>query len=339
LAVAIMAAEGVSHVWRYLTMIPQDQAVPDTAYRRYLARDKAVFRVAPVFRPTVNYGWAAPMGLQLVTGYDSFNYRHYYAYFDLLSGEAGRIMLAGKPRARVWCDLNAAGNGSGPPRLTARADMLDALNVKYLISPMPLELPDDHFEQVETFPDQPLFVFYQGFERAKLYLYRNRHFLPRAFWAHRVVEAHGEDAVITEMQRYDLASAAVVEGKIKDLPAGGDGGPGAVEIRQAGNGRLTVETDSTAGGYLVISEVWHPGWRAKIDGKDAPLYRTDLTLMGLVIPYGSHRLELDFVPLRWSEGKAVSTAASVVFMLAWGGLLVKRRKRFAVLSRAGGAGA
>ena len=34
----------------------------------------------------INYGWAGPLNLQLITGFDTYNFRHYESYFDLLEG-------------------------------------------------------------------------------------------------------------------------------------------------------------------------------------------------------------------------------------------------------------
>ncbi len=55
--------------------LPTDWAFWEHYNRDFLARDEDLFRVAPLGRATVNYGWSASMDLQLVTGYDPFNYR------------------------------------------------------------------------------------------------------------------------------------------------------------------------------------------------------------------------------------------------------------------------
>lgn len=315
--IALISAEGISYAWRYLTMVPYEKAVPHTAYQKFLSDDRSPFRVAPVFRPTVLYGWAAPMGLQLVTGYDSFNYQHYNAYFDLLRW--GRIE---RTAARVWNDLIPA-PGPSLPRLTARTDMLDTLNVKYLISPVPLDIPNNRYELAEVFPNQPAFVFYQGERRTDIYLYRNRHFLPRAFWTERVIQADDEEAAIRLIQQHNLSSSAVVEGGIKDIaypgPQGGDG----VEITETRNGHLNIGLNRPTGGYLVISEVWHPGWRASLDGQEVHLYRTNLALLGLPVPPGQHQLMLEFRPLRWIEGLTASIVSGALFVILAIGVLMR----------------
>ena len=43
-----------------------------------------------------------------------------------------------------------------------------------------------------------------------------------------------------------------------------------------------------AHGFLVLSESYFPGWRARIDGSSVPVERTDLDLQGARIPPGRH---------------------------------------------------
>ena len=64
-----------------------------------------------------------------------------------------------------------------------------------------------------------------------------------------------------------------------------------------------------------ISEVWHPGWRAQIDGHPAELLRTDLTLIGLELPAGESRVELRFVPPGWHRGIAVAGVAALALLV------------------------
>jgi hypothetical protein len=126
LLLLLVSTEGIFYARRYLTTVPHQQVLPVTAYQRFLASDSTVFRVATLNRPTVNYGWAASMNLQIIGGYDPYNFSHYQEYFDLLQWGAIR-----SKEASMWTDLVRI----------SRTDLLDALNVKYLVSPVPLLLP------------------------------------------------------------------------------------------------------------------------------------------------------------------------------------------------------
>ena len=295
-----IVAEGTAYAHRYLGMVEQAEVTPATDYGRFLAADRTLFRIAPVGRYTVSYGWAAAMKLQLISGYEPFNLRHYQQYFGMM--QSGRER---REDATVWTDLIRV----------ARWDLLDALNVKYLLAPFPLQLPPDRFEPVGSFRDQPVFVFYQGVERIDVFAYRNTHVLPRVFWAERVVVVSDENHMRNEVLRGDLSGVAIAEGTGPTSGFSQGSTSDHVKVVEAADGYLTVEAESQADRFLVISEVWHPGWSATLDGRRHPLYRTDLALMGTWLPAGKHQLVLVFRPLYWRAALGISLFCGALFLM------------------------
>jgi uncharacterized membrane protein YfhO len=79
---------------------------------------------------------------------------------------------------------------------------------------------------------------------------------------------------------------------------------------------LTVKTESTAEGFLVISEVYYPlRWKAKIDGKEVKYFETNGVIRGLIVPPGNH--EVKFIYDRSSFRKGI-TISIVAFLLCIG---------------------
>ncbi len=321
--IVLITLEGAYYARRYVTTAPHSVAVPDTDYQRYLAADEDIFRTAPVGRWTISYGWAQPMGLQLISGYDSFNYRQYAEFFDLLQwGEIKRTI------ARAWYDLVHVVKTANLRRLACRGDMMDVLNVKYIVSPIPLEFPDEHFEQVAEYADQPMFRLYYGMRRTGVWIYRNRRFLPRAFFADEVVAVRRPEEIIPAIQFRDLRTTAVVLADRDQAPAPTTQatGPADVTVTHAWHGKLDLATRGEGRRFLVVSEIWHPGWRAKIDGAEAVVYRTDHALLGVEVPPGEHAVEIRFRPLRWHASLAISAVGAAAFMLLTAVAVVKRRR-------------
>lgn len=299
--VLAIAGEGTAYAHKYLGTMGHARVVPTPAYGQFLATDLTLFRTAPVGRATVNPGWAAAMKLHLITGYEPFTLRQYQRYLELMQG--GRVIREGDT---ISID----------PYRIARWDLVDALNVKYLLAMVPLRLPPDRFEPAARYRDQPVFVSYRGMGLAEIFIYRNTKALPRAFWVERLVPAHGEDEAIAAIQRHDLRDVAVVQGiEPEGVPSVRSPGDRA-RVLDAADGYLTVETESQGSRFLVISEIWHPGWRARLDGRAIPLRRTDLALMGAWIPLGRHRLVLEFRPLHWRTALTISMLSGVAF-LTW----------------------
>lgn len=61
--------------------------------------------------------------------------------------------------------------------------------------------------------------------------------------------------------------------------------------RSVDHAELEVTTPTPA--LLVVADNWYPSWRATIDGQPTPLARADLTLRGVRVPAGTHRVRLD----------------------------------------------
>jgi hypothetical protein len=299
LLVLAVIAEGMFWVGRYLPMVRADLLAPETQYAAFLNDDPSAFRVAPIGRFTINYGWASLLGLELVTGFDAYNYRHYRRYFDLM--HANRAI---EKRQAVWMDLEQVG----------RWDLLDALNVKYVVTTGPLSTPRPSLERVARFEDEPIFAFYQGFATAPIFVYENHNALPRAYWATQLTPASDGDDALQRALRYDLRKHTVVEGAGVPLPSFASFEPfepledREIRIAHRQAGHLVLETSNEQRGFAVISEIWHPGWSAVLDGEPLALYRANVAMLGAWVPAGEHRLELRFEPLYWSTARAVSIA-------------------------------
>jgi hypothetical protein len=59
-------------------------------------------------------------------------------------------------------------------------------------------------------------------------------------------------------------------------------------------------------GYLLQREAWYPGWRARVDGQDAPVERADLLFRAVPIPAGEHDVEVYFDSRSFRRGMLVS---------------------------------
>ncbi len=313
IALAVIAGEGIHYSRRYVQTIACGRVVPETACSRHLSRDPSLFRVAPLGRYALNYGWAAPMGLELISGYDGYLLTHYQRYMSLM--QYGRPLA---PRPTNWLDFSQL----------ARPDLLDALNVKYILSRAPLALPEDRFKPVARWEKQPVFQFYRGLGREDLYLYKNLSAKDRAFWADTVTAVKKRDALKKAMAEKRLTAGRRDRALIlsdrrlhREFP---DTAEAAVRIRRPASDKLSITIDNDSKGFLVVSEVWHSGWRATIDGKPLELFQTDLALCGVFTPPGRHRIELTFRPLMWKPA-LMMTAGGLVLMAVLGVAAFRRR--------------
>ena len=69
------------------------------------------------------------------------------------------------------------------------------------------------------------------------------------------------------------------------------------------------------GGVLFIDEILYSGWKAKIDGNFTPLIRANYLFRAIIVPEGTHIVEMEFKPRLYYFG--LVTSALWVFMLVF----------------------
>ncbi len=88
--------------------------------------------------------------------------------------------------------------------------------------------------------------------------------------------------------------------------------PPAAEIEDLSTERVRVQTRDGPGGYLVVTDSYHRGWRATIDGVDTPVYLANFLFRAVELPPGPHTVEFSFDPLSLRIGRAL-TIATLLF--------------------------
>ena len=138
----------------------------------------------------------------------------------------------------------------------------DMLNVKYVIVRDGTPLPEGKFELALDAPGE-------------LAVYQNRDFLARAWLA------DGQD---------DLNA-------LTPLPEAQ-----AATITEYSNQAMRVQVQAVAPAYLVLSEVWYPGWQATVNGAPVPVLQGNGGLRVLPVPGGESTVQLWFAPSGWRIG-------------------------------------
>jgi hypothetical protein len=65
---------------------------------------------------------------------------------------------------------------------------------------------------------------------------------------------------------------------------------------QASDMQHLLKVHATFPGILVLTEAWDPGWRARVDGKEAQIHIVDHALMGVELDSGLHDIEFFYRP-------------------------------------------
>ena len=139
-------------------------------------------------------------------------------------------------------------------------------------------------------------------------LYRNPGALPRAYVAYRSAIADTEaqwDGLLG--QGFEPAVASVVEAPGPRLE--GEGTIEAVVLESPRPESKTLAFESRAPGILVLADAFHAGWRARVNGEEAEVFRVNGLFMGVRVPEGPSQVVFEFSPAAFRWGAAISWLA------------------------------
>jgi hypothetical protein len=282
IACALLAGLSLVDLWRvdrsfYDTLPVAQLTTPDPAVR-FLQNEPQPHRVFPL---NSAYG---PNDLMLfrvpsVTGSQNFR----LSWWDDLVGED----MSGLGNTRLW----------------------PLLNLRYLASAQPLELPG--LEPVH--------------EEGGPAVYRWQGPTPGAWVVHEAVtRAPVEQVSALREGEVDPFTTALLDPGVP-VPSMEGAEPGSSTVRWVVRqpDLLVVDVDTPSEGILVLSEIYHPAWAATVDGEGVEVLKVDVALRGIHLDGGRHRVEMRFR----DPNVTLGAWGSGVGVLLWVGLVAFTRRR------------
>ncbi len=246
---------------------------------------------APSFRPPPQV--AAEVGIRMVSGVEPLALANYAAFLGAAAGvpaDGGYAVTVpplreGEPDASI-----ALADAVPSPWLLA------VLDVDTVVSQFSLD--SSSFEE----------LFHHEGER--LTVYRNTADIAWPAVFQRVESVPDFDAALAWMQAGALDRQAVVTG---GRPLFGPLGHVPAELVHLSPNRLLVT--AIGPGLLVLSEVFHPGWQATIDGEPVEIVEANGVLRGVYLGEGIHRVEMVYRPRAVATGAILSLAALALWLV------------------------
>jgi hypothetical protein len=182
--------------------------------------------------------------------------------------------------------------------------VLDLLGVRYVIANA--DTPGRADVQTVDFGDLKLFV--------------RPNPVPLSLVVFSATSVSSEDAALARMAApdFDPNREVVVEGAQSSV-ARAQSAPLSVAPDVAAAERWHAHVSLSQAGFLVQREAWYPGWRARVDGVDAPVLRADSVFRAVPLGPGEHDVEVYFDSSSFKRGALLSAAGVVVIivLLAW----------------------
>jgi hypothetical protein len=114
--------------------------------------------------------------------------------------------------------------------------------------------------------------------------------------------------------RGDFHQRAYVEAGLPDFTPHPAPTPSSADITQFGPESISVRTQAPIPGILVLAEAWYPGWEARVDGKQVPVFPVNGWMRGVLAPAGAHTVVYSFRQRHMGLGLALSLVAAAVLL-------------------------
>lgn len=142
-------------------------------------------------------------------------------------------------------------------------------------------------------------------------VYENMSCLPRAYFVNHVIPCNSANTAreLIFAEKSDPRTTAFAESLEQySFPtlSNEEINQSSIVIRKYEPDELNISTSCPKSGFMVLSEMYYPGWKAFIDGKRTSIYKTNYTFRGIIIPSGKHLIKFVFEPQSLEWGKWIS---------------------------------
>ncbi|MCL6429792.1 MAG: YfhO family protein [Anaerolineae bacterium] len=181
--------------------------------------------------------------------------------------------------------------------ISARGDTLySLLGVRYVLS-----------DKGNPPGDERLVPAYTGGSAVDVYM--NTTAYPMAQLVYDAVQVPGAREAFEAIHAPGFDPTRVVILQEEPQPTGHPGaGPRSVRYTEYSANRMTLEVETPTAGYLLLSEVYYPGWQASVDGQPARVLVADYLFRAVYVPAGGSRVQLWFSPASFWIGLGLSAA-------------------------------
>ena len=97
-------------------------------------------------------------------------------------------------------------------------------------------------------------------------------------------------------------------------PAAG-AAPQAATVKQYSARHIELAAHASARGWLVLSELYYPGWQARVNGTQVPISEVDGGLRSVAVPAGESTVTFDYSPASIWAGAALTGLTFLVVLL------------------------
>ena len=150
----------------------------------------------------------------------------------------------------------------------------------------------------------------------KNFIYLNEAALPRAYYVSKATYVPRDQMLeVMRSKEFRFKEEVLLEEKtICDQSVGG--GRGEIVVKKYENQNLEFLAKAEQPGWVVLSDLYYPGWKAWVDGEEVSIHRANFLFRALFLTSGEHQIKFLYQPKSFKIGAAISMVTFCFCLLA-----------------------
>ena len=136
-------------------------------------------------------------------------------------------------------------------------------------------------------------------------------------WVPCAVAVESEDGALSQVffGEINFENTVVLEGAAPTQSQACTFAEGQVVIDLQHPNSLRIRSKADSPGWLVLSNVWYPGWHASVDDAPVAIQRANYLFQAVEIPAGEHRVQFDYRPFEFYIGGLTSFMVIGIYLI------------------------
>ncbi len=195
---------------------------------------------------------------------------------------------------------------------------LNLLNVGYLAMPNSERMRRFllNFDQINFFKE-PIYS-------KEVNLYKRPQVFPRAFIVHKAIFEPNDEESLNKLKHFQLLlnKIAIINAPVdktiqNKLHKSSLTDVSSAHISSYQPNNVTINTQLTSDGLLILSDNYHPEWTVRVNGQKKKLLRVNYLIRGVFLEKGTHHVEFSFQPTSFYIGIFLSLLSIGILVFLW----------------------
>ncbi len=136
-----------------------------------------------------------------------------------------------------------------------------------------------------------------------------------AWFVEKIIFEENPDSIYMNLLKFDLKQTAIIENKNIDIISyPNERRISQIELLKNKPHEKIYSIESNKPGFVVFSEMFYPGWKAKINNKEVNVYKVNFILRGIFVQEGNNNIKFYFEPSSIKYGSLFQIVSIIVFV-------------------------